>query len=47
VAQAAIAEQHLVEDEARRLALQRQSEAATLEYRQAMNRLKPYVLGRV
>ncbi|MBK8985363.1 MAG: ATP-binding protein [Chloroflexi bacterium] len=45
VAQAAIAEQHLVEDEARRLALQRQSEAAALEYRQTMNRLKPYFWG--
>jgi hypothetical protein len=45
VAQAAIVEQHLIEDEAHRLALQRQSEIATLEYRQAMNRLKPLLWG--
>lgn len=43
VAQAAIAEQHLVEDEARRLALQREAEVAALEYQRVMNRLKPYL----
>ncbi|MBP6473083.1 MAG: DUF87 domain-containing protein [Chloroflexi bacterium] len=43
VAQVAIAEQHMVEDEARRLALQREAEAAQLAYQQQMNRLKPYL----
>lgn len=43
VAQIAIAEQHLVEDEARRLALLRETEAAQLAYQQQMNHLKPYL----
>jgi hypothetical protein len=45
VAQIAIAEQHLVEDEARRLALLRETEAAQLAYQQQMNHLKPYLWG--
>ena len=45
VAQAAIAEQHLVADEARRLALQRESEAAALAYQRQINQLKPYLWG--
>ncbi len=45
VAQIALAEQHLVEDEARRLALQREAEAAQLAYQRQMNRLKPYLWG--
>jgi hypothetical protein len=47
VAQIALAEQHLVEDEARRLALQREAEAAQLAYQQQINRLKPYLWGGV
>jgi hypothetical protein len=45
VAQAAVVEQHLIEDEARRLALQRDAEAAELAYQQQMNRLKPFLWG--
>jgi len=45
VAQLAIAEQYLVEDEARRLALLREAELNRLTYQQQMNRLKPYLWG--
>lgn len=45
MAQIALAEQILVEDEAQRLALQRQAEAEALAYQQTMNRLKPYFWG--
>ncbi len=45
VAHAAQAEQHLIEDEARRLALQRQAEAEALAYQERINRLKPYLWG--
>lgn len=47
VSQAALAEQHLVEDEAQRLALQREAETAVLEYQRTMNHLKPYLWGGV
>ena len=45
VARLAIAEQHLVEDEARRLALQREAEATQIAYQQRINRFKPYLWG--
>lgn len=45
VAQVARAEQYLVEDEARRLAIQREAEAAQLAYQQKINDLKPYLWG--
>ena len=45
VARLAIAEQHLVEDEARRLALQRKAEATQIAYQQQINRIKPYLWG--
>lgn len=45
VAHVAQAEQHLIEDEARRLALQRQAEAEALAYQERINRIKPYLWG--
>lgn len=45
VAVQAAAEQRLIEDEVRRLALQRAEEAAALEYRQRLNRVKPILWG--
>lgn len=45
VAQIAQAEQRLIEDEARRLALQREQEQAALEYQRRINTLKPYLWG--
>jgi hypothetical protein len=43
VAQAAIAEKHLVEDEAHRLPLRREAEAAEIAYQQRLNQLRPYL----
>ena len=47
VAQLAAAEQRLIDDEQQRLALQRQAEAAELEYQRQMNQIRPYLWGGV